>query len=489
MSKRNNNTTNTSISAANTNTQDKWYSKFVKSNTTKGSHHQKHSDKKPDKKVNSFHDNPQENQKKSTSIPPKWTTYPQAIPSKTPRFSTSYAHIINKSALFDTQAVPEDAKHILDTFDSIVQEVQSLNSKQIAQLPNEIKALSHELTDTRSQRRIGYMNETVRLSAYIRYFMWWNLVRLVRLFSNIPTEQLLSDTNSNLAEIICLDIGSGPLTVPIALWLSHPDLRNKPIVWYCMDVSQTATSIGEELYLSIAAKTLSQPNDVPWKIIRVKGAMGTSIRKKAHLVTCANMMNEVQQHSDMPPEYQAKKYSASLQSYAETTGHILIVEPGVPDYARLISLIRDCFIRDGLYSVSPCVHTKTCPMAGRTFKHQNAKWCNFAFNTDDAPRALKALSAAAGIPKQRVVLSYLLVSPVQHTHDKTQLALRIASDPIRLPGNRTGFYACSELGLILVIDEKNKPYHLQSGDRVSIAYPVVKNLYTDPKTGALVITL
>ena len=41
MSKRKNNTTNTSISAVNTNTQDKWYSKFVKSNATKQSHHQK----------------------------------------------------------------------------------------------------------------------------------------------------------------------------------------------------------------------------------------------------------------------------------------------------------------------------------------------------------------------------------------------------------------------------------------------------------------
>mgnify|MGYP006327923207 FL=1 len=135
-------------------------------------------------------------------------------------------------------------KEILDNFDDILQNIKPLSSKQLYQLPNFIKELSHQLTDERSSRHNGYMNQTVMLTSYARYFMWWNLFRLTNLFKGFPSEYFdkLQDGE------YCLDLGSGPLTVPIALWLSRPELRKKKLTWYCVDISQTALSLGGEIY-------------------------------------------------------------------------------------------------------------------------------------------------------------------------------------------------------------------------------------------------
>ena len=156
--------------------------------------------------------------------------------------------------LFDESKIPSESKHIIDHFDDIVSSVRSLSGKQKVALYGKIKNLSHQLTDDRGSRRLGYMNEAASISAYISYFMWWNLVRMTRLFANLPKSAFESLAHSE--KPVALDVGSGTLTVVIALWLARPELRSKKINWYCLDLSQTALSAGEDLYLAIAAKTI-----------------------------------------------------------------------------------------------------------------------------------------------------------------------------------------------------------------------------------------
>ena len=174
------------------------------------------------------------------------------------------------SAVFGSLSA--ETKALLNAFPEIVQSVFPLDSKKIQALPNDIRELSHELTDERSERRVGYMNEPAVLGAYIRYYQWWNLVRLTRIFASLPLE--LSDGDA------AVDLGSGPLTLPIALWMARPDLRTKKILWYCVDISQGALAAGEELFLSLAAKTGNEP----WEIVRIKGECGVSLRRKVALV-------------------------------------------------------------------------------------------------------------------------------------------------------------------------------------------------------------
>lgn len=403
------------------------------------------------------------------------------------------------STLFNTDKIQADSKNILENFDQIIQGVRPLNSKQLQQLPDNIKNLSHQLTDQRSTRRLGYMNDNIQLSSYVRYYTWWNLVRLTRLFSNLPETAFPAQPSEKSDSIICLDLGSGPLTVVTSLWLARPELRAKKMTWYCLDVSANSMSLGEDIYLSTVARTGGDP----WKIIRVKGSFGTTIRQKADLVTCANMFNELDQASDMPPEFQSKKYYDQLKKYATPSANFLLVEPGVPKSARTLSLLRERFLRDKFSVVAPCPHTAECPMNGfKAYTGSQHKWCNFAFSTEDAPARLQKLSTQAKLPKERATLSFISVTKAaDKASENKPLLCRVTSDSFRLPGNKTGVYACSELGLTLLkfnsapTPETKSPYN--SGDLLTVdlqqktkqSKSKTQNLPTDKKSGAVVIEL
>lgn len=411
--------------------------------------------------------------------------------------------------LFAESAVPEESRKIIEKFDEIVADVRGMSGKQKVALYGLVKNLSHQLTDDRGSRRLGYMNEAGYISAYISYFMWWNLVRQTRLFANLPKtafESLASSENP-----VAIDVGSGTLTLVIALWLARPELRNKKIKWYCMDLSQTALSAGEELYLAIAAKMLrgSDEPDEPWKIVRVKGAFGTAIKEKADFITCANVFNEIVQRNEMPTDFLAKKYTGELLSYLkDERSSVLLVEPGDPHSARFITLMRDALIRQNFSPVAPCPHAKECPMAGRTSGKttnaygKNAKWCNFAFDTESAPFSLKKLSEKAGLQKERASLSFIAAKKEDCTAAKQavskerqgdsdkeneKLFIRVASDFIRLPEfHKSGYYACSSKGLLLAVDES----HVQpkNGELLQIKCPESLT-ERDKKSGALIVKI
>lgn len=429
--------------------------------------------------------------------------------------------------MFNSDSIPAESKKIIENFEDIVADVRNLSGKQKVSLYGAIKNLSHQLTDDRNSRRLGYMNEASFISAYISYFMWWNLVRQVSLFSNLPKSAFTSLENSE--NPVAIDVGSGTLTAVIALWLARPELRSKKITWYCMDLSQTALAAGEDLYLSIAAKTLgaqegkslspashsvaptplsaggtpaTPPTQAePWKIVRVKGAFGTSIKEKADFITCANVFNEIIQNKEMPTDFLAKKYTKELLSYLKSEDSaVLLVEPGDPHSARFISLMRDALIRQNYSPVAPCPHSEACPMAGRTSGKttnaygKNAKWCNFAFDTESAPAKLLKLSEKAGLPKERASLSFIVVKKAAEKTEKSDKKLasektfiRIASDFIRLPElHKSGYYACSQFGMLLAVDES----HVQpkNGELLQIKTPADLT-QRDKKSGAIIVRI
>ena len=413
------------------------------------------------------------------------------------------------TSLFDTTNLSKDAVSILNSFDEIIQGVRPLNSRQLQQLPEHIRDLSHQLTDDRASRRLGYMNDNIQLSSYVRYYTWWNLVRLTRLFVNLP------DSVFPTADCTCLDLGSGPLTVVTALWLARPELRKLRLTWYCLDVSANSMALGEDIYLSIAAKAKAADETIePWQIIRVKGPFGTPIKQKAGFLTCANMLNELDQASDMPPEFQTKKYYEQLQRYCAEGAGIVLVEPGVPKAARTLSLLRTRYIKDGRTIAAPCPHAGDCPMSGfKAYTGSKNKWCNFAFTTEDAPHKLQKLSDAAKLPKERATLSFIAI---EHGHaelvsasldDSKQRSrnkfgmtgmydIRITSDNLRLPNYMYGYYGCSQFGLVLVTlpDENNTrlpkpPFRPKSGDLISVKTKTPDSLPKDEKSGALIVKL
>lgn len=448
----------------------------------------------------------EKSEKKSTFPSKKEASLPKRIPSKNhlssgaisarPKafFSAGSQDTFKKSLVEELlPELPAESRQILENFESLVQGVRPLSSRQLLRLPENIRDVSHLLTDQRGGRRMGYLNDTVALSAYMRYFQWWNLLRLTRLFAGLKPSQLNVPDNG-----ICLDIGSGPLTVPIALWLARPDLREKKLTWYCLDHSQTALALGEELYLAVAARSiadsaLEQKSLEPWRIIRVKGELGESVRQRAHLVTAANVFNEVVEESGKPPEFTAKRAADIIMHYKEASAQVLVVEPGTPPAVRFLTAFRGALARKGLNVVSPCPQGMewtegsvegrgcSCPMDGG----RGNKWCHFTFSTEDAPQKLQKLSSRAGLPKERASLAFVLASSSapKSSAKESQLEIRVISEPIKLPGERTGYYGCSRLGLVLVESATS----LAPGALLHVQEP--RSPRQDKKSGALVIKL
>lgn len=378
--------------------------------------------------------------------------------------------------------IPEDAEKILKDFDVLIQKKFNLNSKHRNQLLKNIQELSHQLTDERSVRRIGYMNSAPYLSAYCYYFMWWNLYRLVNLFSNMDDVAFshLKDAS------VLIDFGAGPLTVTIALYLARPELRKLKLTYYCVDISQNALAVGEELYLSVVSQinTLIKENSdtnfyEPWTIKKIKGTFGTEIKQKADLITSANMFNEIFWNSPKTLEEHVKNISNTLLAYTNQSvkNTVLLIEPGIPRGSRFISLFRDNLIRKKYTIVSPCTHHEKCCMDGK----KGGKWCHFILPTSKAPKKLLTISEKANLSKDRASLSFVLATS-QHIKEPAKYSeLRIVSDLIKLPFG-IGKYACSEKGLTLVIDQKND---LQFGD--CIETHITKDLPKDKKTNALIV--
>jgi hypothetical protein len=435
---------------------------------------------------------------------------PYAAPrAAAPRARKPFDAPVEGTPVFGTLA--EETRSLLEAFPDIVQGVFPLDSKKLQLLPGQIRELSHELTDERSDRRVGYLNDPAELSAYIRYYMWWNLVRLTKLFSALPVE--LSDGDA------AVDLGSGPLTLPIALWMARPDLRKKNISWYCVDISAGALSAGEDLFLSLAART----GDEPWKITRVRGEAGVSLKRSVALVASANMFNELFWDNPLPLEAQAKHHAEGLVSYASPSASILVVEPGIPRAGRFVSLLRDSLMRVGFSPVSPCPHEGECPLPGL----RHGKWCHFVFDASDAPAKLQKLSDDAGLPKDRAALSFIFskrasvattvtatestdadgaalpentaetLAPTERVRRLSDmfhgLRVRVASDPIRLPEFMSGRYGCSELGMVLVEGDYQASDYLRercdSGKLIEVPMPETRRAARDPKTDAIIVRL
>ncbi|GHV81686.1 hypothetical protein AGMMS49991_02440 [Spirochaetia bacterium] len=444
-------------------------------------------------------------------------------------------------------------------------------------LKHDVAELSRLLTSARGDLKEGYLGQAPMVSAYLRYFLPWNVYRLSRLLPGLPLELADGDTVT--------DLGSGPLTFPVALWISRPDLRAVKLEFRCIDRTGPILDAGKKLFTALAGA------GSPWTIRTIRGELhgrrgdvrasggtrssknssteGTpglspAVKSGAALVSAVNVYNEI--FRDIPYSDSrslvkiAEREARFLSDSVGPAGAILVVEPGVPRSGEFIAALRAALSGMGRQTVAPCPHSGECPFPGgnhhallkrntsgqrddstnRAGAGGKEKWCHFAFDTDDAPAKLHSLSAAAGIPKERAALSFLLAggampgapvatkgnggglrvndsipgTPVSGrdsvavkantnkprvTDDLTaahdnRIAVRVISDafPVHnMSGSQTdrttrfGRYACSAAGSVLITGSAEEMASTPAGTLLRLALPDREK--RDPKSGALVL--
>ncbi|AEJ20659.1 small ribosomal subunit Rsm22 family protein [Gracilinema caldarium] len=403
----------------------------------------------------------------------------------------------------------EQARQDLEQLLPLIDKLFPIPGRFRTRLPQDVAELSRQLTSERPRRDAGYLGQKPLLSAYLRYFLPWNIFRLARLMPALPLQFTEGDAIT--------DLGSGPLTLPIALWVCRPDLRDMELEFRCLDRTGAILDAG---------KTILQALPSQWKVRIIRGSLGERIEgKPARLVTAVNLFNELFWDDHNGPRLVAERYAPVLSALADSKrGSLLVVEPGIPRSGEFISHLRAQLMTLSWLPLAPCTHAGACPLPGGK---RGAKWCHFAFETDEAPEALHRLSRAAGIPKERATVSFLLAGGGEGVVDRTigdrvtGLSLRVLSDPFPVGadpvagffagqgrghgpkttpsrtgsiGHELGRYACSEMGLLLLKGSAHKIQSLAAGSLLELQRDLLtaqasQDREIDPKSKAPVINL
>jgi hypothetical protein len=410
-----------------------------------------------------------------------------------------------------------ETRKLLDCLPGIIDKAFPLPARFRAALPRDISELFRLLTSERKERGSSYLGKPGLLSAYLRYYLPWNIYRLCRLFSSLPLELKPTDALN--------DLGAGPLTLAVSLWISRPELRGIPLEFRCLDRTAAVLEAGRKFFAALAGTFTGEKagyhgeNNSPWKIrtirggLRMNGSLSVEIKGKAAALSAAvNVYNELfWNFSPMDTEGLAcfaNNHARLLSSLTESSGSVLVVEPGIPRSGEFISLLRSVLLKEGRVPLSPCPHIELCPLPGG--RAGKAKWCHFAFDTADAPEELHRLSAAAHLPKERAALSFILTGPQRpefgagqitanqqapNTNKKERLPagsekherIRVISDSFPVTGNSSdekniwGRYGCCEQGLVLVTGSKRSMESSPSGELKEL---VLLNGKIDTKSGA-----
>ncbi|MBO4300321.1 MAG: hypothetical protein J5861_01830 [Desulfovibrio sp.] len=405
--------------------------------------------------------------------------------------------------------LPKDVCTLLTRLPEALHRIRPLKSAHKRSLPDDVAALSQILTRERDKLDRPYWANPAYVSAYLYYFLPWNLIRLTRLLTALPLPDPCCGQGS---QALLVDMGSGPLTLPLALWLARPQWRSAPVSVLALDTSPQPLQLGRALM-----ETLGLLTGFPvWPIHTAKAPMKQAARQaapflnKGHpwLLSAANVLNETQAFS---PRHDANsKYLATiepengededfeeshlddlltslaplLKPFGDHSADcpawpaLLFVEPGTRLGGSTVMRLRKTAMDEGLTVLAPCTHQHPCPL------HQSRTWCHFTFDSTGAPTWLTDLSAAAGLAKNALSLSPLLLSSSTPTRAESGCGrqARVISSPMKVPHlHGKARYACSAQGLLLLEDSER----LSCGDSLPIRLPCDGQL--DRKSGARLV--
>lgn len=359
--------------------------------------------------------------------------------------------------------------------------VMPLSRNHRADLPEAIRDLSAMLTYERGGLGRSYWSAPRYVSAYLRYFLPWNLVRLSGLLPGLDLPVPVCDAET---PVTIADLGSGPLTLPIALWLSRPDWRAVPLTLVCVDTVPRPMEMGRSI-LEHMAKLSGEP--LNWTIRLVRSPLMQSFRelRSPYLLMAGNVLNELKDKPGVSVDERMADLAVAVGRTLHPEGTALFVEPGTRLGGTLTAKLRETALEEGLTPVAPCPHLGPCPL----LETRERRWCH-ASQLAVAPAWLADLARYAKLPKDSLSLSFMQLRPESEAAPIAKTALfpamdpngvvaRILSESFPVPGMGHARYACTEDGFAIIPAAGDIP----SGALVACRRPASPR--KDAKTGAV----
>jgi hypothetical protein len=382
--------------------------------------------------------------------------------------------------------LPGQARELLEDYQRHLDAVAPLKPKHRRDLRYAVADLSRALASERGGLRSDYLQAARNASAYLRYFLPWNMYRLARLFTGLDSAGLGPDPADGST---ILDLGAGPLTVAKALWLARPDLRDRELTFHCVDRSKKVMGTG----LALLRAMTSQQGGLRWRVRLVHEPLAKGlgmVRERAALITAGHVLNELAWDRREHLEDQVADLFARMTDKLEpgAGSRILLAERGTRLGGTLLSLARAAALEQGFAAQAPCTHASACPMLDKRVN----SWCHFNFAVDDAPEWLHRLTKQAGLAKESAPLSVLLVAPPEDAPHQAETAdtldVRVISDMFPVtPEPLKARYGCAAAGLVLLRGKTGQVRGLQPGQELTGMH--ICEGERDPKTGAPVIDL
>ena len=265
------------------------------------------------------------------------------------------------------------------------------------------------------------MDDPKLLGAYLLFY--WPV-------SYAQARSTLSELTSRPRAVLDLGSGPGPLAFAAldagATSVVAAD-RSKP----ALDLARAlATEAGEGL----ATREWSPEKPIP--------------DGKFDLITMGHVVNELYNGQILPRAALLEK----ILERVNANGSLVVLEPALRETSRALLQVRDVLVEKGYAIRAPCLWRGACPALVK-----ESDWCH-AERSWRMPKLVEELARAAGLHKESLKMSYLIVAPKGEAWPAVpegQL-FRIVSEP--LPGKgRSRMMGCGPEGRVgLAMQDKHE---------------------------------
>ncbi|HET7755395.1 MAG TPA: small ribosomal subunit Rsm22 family protein [Anaeromyxobacteraceae bacterium] len=294
-----------------------------------------------------------------------------------------------------------------------------------------VQQLSLGLTRDRALAGARYMDDQRLLGAYLLFY--WPL-------SYLQARGILSELPARPRSVLDLGSGPGPMSFA-ALDAGAADVlaadRSKPALSAARALAQSA---GEPL------RTQQWDPQRPGPLSALAGGRGFDAVILGHVVN-EIFGGDVARRAGLVAE------AAGLLAPG---GSVVVIEPALRETSRALLAVRDALVDRGFAMRAPCLFRGPCPARLR-----ESDWCH-AERPIDPPALVADIARAAGLRKEAVKMSYLVVAPPGESWAEPPeprraggRLLRIVSEPLPSKG-RLRYMACGPEGRLgLALQEKH----------------------------------
>ena len=319
-----------------------------------------------------------------------------------------------------------------------------LTPQELKEVGAGVKQLSLGLTRERKLAGARYMDDPRLLGAYLLFY--WPV-------SYAQAREALGELTQRPRTV--LDLGSGPAPLAFAAL----DAGAAEVV--AADRSKPALALARALATEAGEALATREWDPTRKAPPPEG--------RYDLITLGHVLNELYGAGDESVKPRAALLEQAL-AQVKPGGSLVVLEPALRETSRLLLKVRDAMVDKGYALRAPCLYRGSCPALLK-----ESDWCH-AERTWPMPRVVEDIAQAAGLHKESLKMSYLVLAPQGEgwSAPRPERLFRIVSESLEGKG-RQRYIGCGPEGRLgLALQDKHRTpqnerfFKLHRGDVVAV---------------------